>query len=331
MHVAPASTDHVGHPRPVDVITLGEAMALLDPTHDGPPRLDSGYRLSCVGAESNLAIGLERLGVHTEWISRVGEDVFGQMIIDILGSEGVDLGRCARDPDASTGTMIKTRIASETTRLYYRSASAATRLQPFDLNPGPARWLHVTGIMLGLSASCRATVLSAVAQAAEAGMTVSLDLNYRPGLWADPREARTAAVELLPHVDWLLCGRDEGEELFGGVGTAELATRLHEAGAASAVIRDGAIGAYLACEGTLTLVPVPRQVASIVDVVGAGDAFDVGFIFGQLYGADALAAIVLGHQVAAHALSGSGDWETLPRREQLTTPGPADSVDAVPL
>ena len=317
MPAASAATAHAGPSRPVEVLTIGESMALFDPTQDGLPQLHSGYRLSFVGAESNAAIGLERLGVHTEWISRLGDDVFGQLIIDVMGVEGVDLHRCTSDPAANTGVMIKTRVVGETTRQYYRSTSAATRLQPFSLAPGSARWLHVTGITLGLSPSCRKTVLSAVGQAAEAGLTVSFDLNYRPGLWAGPHEARAAVEEILPHVDWLLCGRDEGELLFGGAGAADLATRLRDAGAGSAVIRDGATGAYLSWEDALTLVPIPQEVVSIADVVGAGDAFDAGFIFGQIRGADVLESIALGHRVAAYALAGTGDWETLPRREQL--------------
>lgn len=324
--IAAEAAEPIGQPDPtsmpgpgVEAVTIGESLALLDPAASGPPRLNRTYRLSFVGAESNLAIGLQRLGVHTEWISRLGDDGFGRLILDTLAAEGVDVHRCTRDPDATTAIMIKTRLPGETRRLYYRAGSAATKLVPFDLAPAPAtQWLHVTGITLGLSRSACDTALSAVAQAREAGLTVSFDLNYRPGLWASPREARAAAERLIPQADWLLCGTDEAELLFGAARVVDLEQRLRAAGARSMVIRDGASGAYLADEGTLTLIPVPRADLDIVDEVGAGDAFDAGFVFGRLRGRSAAESVNLGHRVAAHALTGTGDWETLPYQRDLT-------------
>ena len=148
------------------VLTVGESMGLLDPDED----LSYGSRLHLrmAGAESNFAIALARLGVPARWISRVGEDPIGTMIVGALEGEGVDVSRVWRDPGAPTGMYYKARAGGATAVHYDRHGSAASRLAPGDV-PDEAlddvALVHLTGITMALSSSAAELVAELAAHA----------------------------------------------------------------------------------------------------------------------------------------------------------------------
>ncbi len=156
-----------------EVVTLGETMALVAAPQIGLLRHATDLRLSCGGAESNLAIGVARLGHRATWIGRVGDDEFGVMVSRMLGAEGV-AGRVRVDPAAPTGLMVKYRRTGTVTQvLYYRKGSAGSRLDRSDVEPeviGAARVLHLTGITPALSDTARDAVGYAVDVARAAGV-----------------------------------------------------------------------------------------------------------------------------------------------------------------
>jgi 2-dehydro-3-deoxygluconokinase len=307
------------------VLTVGESMGLLDP--DEELRYGSRLRLRMAGAESNFAIALARLGVPTQWISRVGDDPIGAMIVEALTAEGVDVTRVRRDPGAPTGMYYKARAGGVTTVYYYRHGSAASRLAPEDV-PDDAldgvSLVHLTGITMALSATAADLVADLAARAHARGMLVTFDLNWRPALWAGPDEARLAYERVLPYADWVLCGAAEGTILFGGATPAETIAAVRAAGAGDAVVRVGARGAALLEAGHEVVVP-PPELVEVVDEVGAGDAFAAGFVSALLADAAPRTATATANRLAAYALRGSGDWETLPHREEIDAPLPQES------
>jgi 2-dehydro-3-deoxygluconokinase len=280
-------------------------MALLDPVEDG-----ATYRLRVGGAESNFAVALTRLGVGVTWVSRLGADPFGDLVAETLAAEGVDV-RAVRDEGRPTGVYFKERIDGATRMQYYRTGSAAAQLAPADV---PDEWLdgvdlvHVTGITTALGAGARELVHDLARRARARGITVLLDPNYRPALWAGPAEAAAA----LPSADWVLCGAEEGNLLFGTTSPEELA----EAIGTNVAIRVGERGA-LVTEGSQLVEVRPTRLEEVVDEIGAGDGFDAGFAYGLLRGWPPVRCASAGNVVAAGALKGGGDWETYPRCADL--------------
>jgi 2-dehydro-3-deoxygluconokinase len=281
------------------VLTAGETMALLDPVGDGEPRHGMALTLRFAGAESNFAIALARLGVRVAWVSRLGRDPFGDMIERGLEDEGVDL-RWARRDDARTGLFVKWRSGGQSRVAYYRAGSAASRLCPADV-PDQAlegvRLVHVTGITLAISESGRELVFDLARRAKERGAEVLFDPNFRPALPDTPEAAAARQRDVLPYVDWYLCGEGEARLLWRDAAIP-----------ARTVIRVGARGAIV--DGRE--VPCPRT-THVVDEVGAGDAFAAGFAYGRLRGWSPADCAWAGNVIAAGALAGTGDWETLPR------------------
>ncbi|MBM2614722.1 sugar kinase [Actinoplanes sp. LDG1-06] len=168
------------------------------------------------GAESNVAIGLARLGTPVTWISRLGDDALGAFVRREIRAEGVTV-LAAADPDAPTGLMLKELRGGKPSRVrYYRAGSASSRMTPEDIADeavAAAEVLHVTGITLALGPGPRAAVAHAIAVARAAGTLVSLDVNHRRTLWTDI-EARAVLTGLLPSVDLLFAGPEEAALLL---------------------------------------------------------------------------------------------------------------------
>jgi 2-dehydro-3-deoxygluconokinase len=288
----------------MSVLTVGETMALLDPVADGPAVIGAEFRLRIGGAESNVAIGLARLGVGVTWISRLGRDRFGDVVLDAIAAEGVDV-RLVLRCDGRTGLFAKIRARGRTQVAYWREGSAASRLSPGDV-PDEAldsiRLVHLTGITMAISESGAALVVDLARRAKQRGLTVTFDPNFRPALPDSPEAAAARQRAVLPYVDWYLCGEDERRLLWGD-----------EPVPVPCAVRVGARGALVEGEAVL---PV-RLVAEVVDEVGAGDAFAAGFIYGLLQGWAPQACAQAGNLLAGLTLGGTGDWELLPRLEDV--------------
>jgi 2-dehydro-3-deoxygluconokinase len=286
------------------VVTLGETMALLDPVEDGELELDSLMRLRIAGAESNFAVALARLGVSVRWISRLGADRLGALVRDALSAEGVDLRYVVEDLVAPTGLFYKWRADGRSSVAYYRRGSAASRLSVASVPDGAlegASLVHLTGITMALGDGPRALVVDVARRARAAGAVVTFDPNYRPALWESPEAAAETMAPVLEHVDWYLCGAAE-RQLLGP-------------GPRGSVVRTE--GATLVTVGGDALEVVPERAEEVIDEIGAGDAFAAGFAYGLLQGWEPERCCRAAHVIAGWALRGTGDWETLPRLDEV--------------
>lgn len=301
------------------VVTVGETMALLRTAAIGSlahlPSLD----LAIGGAESNLAIGLSRLGVPAAWISRVGDDPLGTRVVREIRAEGVQV-HCRIDPSRPTGLMVKSRPSGATTRVdYYRSGSAASALSPEDVPAGlleSAEIVHLSGLTSLLSPSAHATNVAAVQRAVAAGVPVSLDVNFRSRLGS--REHLAALLgEVLEHVDLLFGGPEELSLLVPGADEADphgLLRALAREGR-QVVVKLGAAGAA-ALVGE-ELVEAPGHRVDVLDTVGAGDSFVAGYLSAQLEGLDPAARLARADACGALTCTAAGDWEGAPRLADL--------------
>ncbi len=297
---------------PPRVLTVGETMALLDPKSDGSFALGMEFSLRLAGAESNFAIALRRLGIDVTWVSRLGRDALGDVVNAALEDEGLDLSYVSRD-DAPTGLYFKMRAEGKSSLVYYRKGSAASHLEPDDVPDDAiegAALVHLTGITMALSESGRRTVVDVARRARVRGIPVIFDPNYRPALWSGPDEAAAAHEEVLGFVDWYLCGFEEGNLLWGTSDERTLLDTLDRKGL-RAVVRVGREGALVHDMSSVTTV-APDRLEQVLDEVGAGDAFAAGFAFGLLNRWQPVDCVRAANMIAARALRGTGDWETLP-------------------
>ena len=298
-----------------DVLTLGEAMVSL--RSPGPFALGRPLTPRLAGAESNVAIGLARLGHTVGWVGRVGRDEWGRLLLRELRAEGVDTSRVVLDDVAPTGLMFLEQRTADVSRVDYRRAgSAGSRLAAADvevaLSPAP-RALHLTGITPALSDGAREAATCAAEKASAAGALVSLDVNFRSRLW-NRAEAREALAPLTRHTDLVIASDDELDLLGRGDEAAAVASLL-EAGVGRVAVKRGAAGASIwTAEGRVDQLAFA---VTAVDTVGAGDAFCAGLLSGILDGLDAAGSLRRAVTLGAFAVGTHGDWEGLPTRADL--------------
>ncbi|WP_223623553.1 sugar kinase [Microbacterium sp. EST19A] len=310
------------------VVTFGETMALVRTTDIGSLRHAHGMALGIGGAETNVAIGLARLGVAVSWLGRVGDDSLGERVAREIRAEGVGV-RAVVDADAATGLMIKERPSVASTAVhYYRAGSAGSRVSASDLPVGwieEASLLHVTGITPLLSASARAAVLAAVDRARAAGVRVSFDINYRSAL-ASATVAGPVLREIAEQADIVFGGADEFAILYPDAGPAEAAAALQDAGVETVVLKQGPDGASVFVADAV--IESSGFVIDAIDTVGAGDAFVAGYLSALLEGLDIDASLHRAHACGAMACLVPGDWEAAPTRRELARflAGDADPV-----
>ncbi|WP_435748533.1 sugar kinase [Microbacterium sp. PMB16] len=310
------------------VVTLGETMALVRTTEIGSLRHAHGLVMGIGGAESNVAIGLARLGVPVSWLGRVGDDSMGERVVREVRAEGVDV-RAVTDADAATGLMVKERPSASSTAVhYYRAGSAGSRVRADDVPDGwveRAALLHVTGITPLLSESARAAVHAAIYRAKDAGVTVSFDINYRSAL-APAAVAGPVLREIAERADIVFGGEDEFAILYPDAAPAETASRLRDAGCATTVLKRGPEGASVFLGDAV----ISASGFSIdpVDTVGAGDAFVAGYLSALLDGLDVDATLRRANACGAMACLVPGDWEAAPTLRELArfADGDADPV-----
>ncbi|MFG1884084.1 sugar kinase [Micromonospora sp. NPDC049102] len=298
-------------PPPAEVVTVGETMVMLCPPVG--ERLEHAERvdLSVGGAESNVAGYLARLGHRVTWVSRVGDDPFGRVVVRHVADAGVHVDLVTVDPSAPTGLYVKDPGPTATAVHYYRAGSAASRMDSgalADPRLAGARVLHLSGITPALSASCRALVEQAVTDRPLTGALVSFDINHRARLWPAERAAPVLR-DLADRSDVVFVGQDEAYALWGATDPA--AVRRLLPGPQTVIVKDGAVDATaLLRDAEPVVVPAPR--VSVVEPVGAGDAFAAGYLAGLLRDLDPTRRLRLGHLVAAQALGSTGDSAPLP-------------------
>ena len=298
-----------------DLLTIGETMVSLRTAR--AMRLGGDAHLSMAGSESNVAIGLSRLGHAAAWLGAVGNDEPGRLIQRTLRAEGVNTDWLRFSDESFTGFIAFDQPSHDITRVsYHRRGSAGSTLTSAEcvaaLDAAKPRLLHVTGITPALSDSARAATLDVVRAAAESDVRVSLDVNYRARLWSRA-EAAIGLRELLPFVRTVFASDDELDILTDAT---EPVRELLASGITEVVVTAGGKGAWAhTADGTIHRPALP---VTVVDSIGAGDAFVSGYLSATLDNLSPDSRLDRATTSGAFCVTATGDWESLPTRDDLT-------------
>lgn len=303
-------------PRRFDLLGIGECMVEF---YSSEPLATAVQLNRAYGGDVlNALVANQRLGGKTGFITRVGDDPFGPGLLAAWQSEGVDTA-CAREQAGDNGVyFISVGPDGERAFTYRRHGTPASMLGPEDIDPAylaDSHWLLLSGITQALSPTSRAATLAAAKVAANAGVRIAYDPNYRPRLWLAQgglMAARAAFDEIAPYADWLLpshpadavlLGEDANYEETVDAGFA-VAGRFAER-ARNVALKCGADGCILAGSGPARHVPGERA-AKVVDTTGAGDCWNGGFLFHLQRGAAPVEAAAAANRLAAAKLAYRG-------------------------
>ncbi|WP_200551237.1 sugar kinase [Kosakonia sp. LAM2021] len=308
--------------KPLDVITIGEAMAMFVATETGDLADAGQFIKRAAGAELNVATGLARLGLQVSWVSRVGDDSFGRFILNTLRKENISTAGVTLDGRYATGFQLKSKAENGTDPIveYFRKGSAASHLSTDDFHAAlfnEARHLHLSGVAAALSVSSYALLEHAARSMKAQGKTISFDPNLRPVLWKSEAEMVEKLNRLAFQADWVLPGLKEGFILTGENTPEGIADFYLQRGVKAVVIKTGGDGAWFKTASGEQGAVAPVKVENVVDTVGAGDGFAVGVISALLEGKTLPEAVRRGNAIGALAIQVPGDSEGLPTRAEL--------------
>lgn len=294
-----------------DILCLGEPLVEFVRLEDGT------YKRGFGGDTSNAAIAAARQGASVGYLTALGDDRFGDSIVDLWAREGVDSTHVRRDPFAPTGIYFVDPDPEGRYFTYYRAGSAASQMRPEDLPLHAirtARCLHVSGITLAVSDDLRRTALAAMTEARAAGVAVSLDTNLRLKLW-DIETARRVTHAAMAHAKIAVTSIDDSAHLTGLSDTEAIAGFYHDLGVEIVLVTQGAAGCHLShADGQARIPAAPAQP---VDSTGAGDSFAGAFLAWWTETGDPVLSAERAARVAAGTVSGLGAVAPIPRRSEV--------------
>jgi sugar/nucleoside kinase (ribokinase family) len=232
--------------------------------------------LTIGGCAANAAVDLAKMEVRAAVVGRVGGDVFGRVVADLLRGHGVDVSAVAVSPGVDTSQTLIVNVAGQDRRFIHTfGANAEFRAADIPLERlAKCRVLYLGGYLLMPNVR-QPELVPVFAAARRAGVKTVLDV-ATPG----PGEYLSCVERLLPHTDVFLPNQHEAQLISGEADPLRQAEFFHRLGAGTVVITLGAEGAVLV--GSQVRLRAGVYSVPFVDASGGGDAFDAGYIYGLL-------------------------------------------------
>ncbi len=321
-----------------DLVTMGRSSIDLYANDVGAPFVEiTSFAAYVGGSPTNIAVGAARLGLRTALLTAVGEDPVGDFILHFLRQEGVDVTYIPRKPAArSSAVVLGIEPPDRFPLVFYRDNAADIQLSIDDVLAAPiqhCRAFEFAGTNLSREPSRSATFFAAE-QARAADAVVFMDLDFRADQWHDPRAFGVNVRAILPLVD-VAIGTEE--EVLATMLTDPTQVRITHSQVSDPEVRgdlDAAIRALLA-RGPQALVvkrgaagatvhfpdrdplDVPGFPVEPYNILGAGDAFASGLIYGRLQGWDWYRAARLGNACGAIVVTRHGCANFMPYEKEV--------------
>lgn len=267
-----------------DVVCFGEL--LVDMVGESGVSLQDAPRFLKApgGAPANVAVGLQRLGVSSSFVGQVGDDPFGDFLIETVAREGVDTAYLLQSEIARTTlAFVATRDDGRKDICFYRNPGADVMLNAAEIRPAifdGAQLFHCGSVSLSQS-PCREAQYHAAEMARERGLLISFDPNWRPGVWHDHELAGDLITLMMSLSDVVKIADEEWEFVTGTRDFAEGSAKIRRFGPKLIVVTKGENGAYFNAQtpnGQTIEGEVGGFSTDATDTLGAGDAFMAGLL-----------------------------------------------------
>ena len=311
VRIAPM-TDPRGASREPIVLVVGDAavdwlLRVADYPSRGGNAWSPAPEMRPGGSGTNVAVNLVRMGVAARFVGRLADDDAGVLLRADLEAEHVLLDGLVPERGGRTPVVVAVLDgAGERTLISASAGSAQWQLEASDVGEAvwhEVAWMHASGICLAQEPS-RTAILLVLEEARRRGVPTSLDVNLRldgSQLGSDVREALLTGVGL---ADVVFAARDEALALTGAATVEGALGQLGDT-ARRGIVRLGA-GGSIASDGKGAHLRSAAFAATVVDQLGAGDAFDAGFIAASVKGLGPEEALRWANAAAALNVSGVG-------------------------
>lgn len=297
----------------MDIVSLGEPMVEFSAASLGHLKDVTLFHRGWGGDTSNMAVAATRLGRRVGYVTKIGDDAFGQCFLELWNREGVDTSNVIVEKGGFTGIYF-IAYANGHEFTYFRRGSSASHISADEVDHEyikNSRIFHSSGISQAISDSSREAVFHAIEIAKKNGVLVSYDPNVRLKLW--PLEtARDTIIRAIGLADIVFPSMEDASILFSSGSAKDAARRFFELGPSTVVLKLGASGCMVATKEEVF--ETPGFEANVVDATGAGDAFDAAFLCGILEGWDLRRCAKFANAVGALTTTGKGAVNPIPRR-----------------
>lgn len=324
--------------RTYDAFFMGRSCIDLYSNDIGSPFVDiTSFAAFVGGSPTNMSVGGRRLGLRTALLTAFGEDPVGDFVENFLSKEGVDTRYCVRKPGKRTSCVVLgIEPPDKFPLVFYRDNCADIELNIDDVLASPiadSRVFEFAGTNLSKDPS-RSATLYAAEIAKQSGTPVILDIDFRPNLWIDPRYFGVTIRSALHAVDTVIGTQDEinavmitdpekvqlthsqisDARVMGD--TAENIRNLLAMGPQIVIEKQGKAGCRIHHRDG-TVFDAPGYPVDIKNILGAGDAFGAGFIYGYVKGWDLRKAARLGNACGAIVVTRPGCSNSMPTYEEV--------------
>jgi len=338
------TTDHALTSRPYDTLHMGRSCIDLYSNDVGAPFAEiTSFAAYVGGSPTNISVGARRLGLRSALLTGLGEDPVGDFVLKFLQDEGVETRFSPRKPGHRTSAVVLGIEPPDRFPLvYYRDNCADIELTIDDVLAAPvadSRVFQFAGTNLSKDPS-RSATLFAAELAQRVGTEVVLDIDFRPDQWHDPRAFGVAIRSVLRWVDIVIGTEDEiNAAMLSDVSQMQLT---------SSQVSDTRVGGDIetAIEGLLALGPrallqkrggegvrvhlrdedggckhidVPGFPVKVYNILGAGDAFAAGFLYGRVKGWDWYKSARMGNGCGAIVVTKHGCANFMPTLPEVET------------
>lgn len=322
-----------------DLLTMGRSSIDLYSNDMGAPFVEiKSFGAFVGGSPTNIAVGAQRLGLHTALLTAVGEDPVGDFILHFLQGEGVDTRYIPRKPGTrSSAVLLGIEPPDRFPLVFYRENAADIQLGIDDVRKAPladTRAFEFAGTNLSREPS-RSATLFAAEEARRSGATVYMDLDFRSDQWDDPRAFGVGVRSAVRLVDVVVGTEEEIKAVaiedpaavavrHSQISAPEVSGELQPAveallgiGPPAVVVKRGARGSRVhLIDGQV--IEAPAFGVEVVNVLGAGDAFASGLIYGRIHDWDWYRACRMGNACGAIVVTRQGVANFMPyEREAL--------------
>ena len=323
-----------------DLITMGRSSIDLYSNDVGSPFVEiTNFAAYVGGSPTNIAVGAQRLNVKTALLTAIGDDPVGDFILHFLNNESIETRYIPRKPTArSSAVVLGIEPPDKFPLVFYRDNAADIQLTIDDVLTTPldqCRAFEFAGTNLSKEPSRSATFL-AVERAKQSGATVFFDIDFRADQWHDVRAFGVNARAILRNID-VAIGTEE--EILAAmltdpvqlkikhsqISAPEITGNLEAAiqsilalGPATLVVKRGAKGATIFQKGQQPF-DVAGFPVEVYNVLGAGDSFASGLIYGHLKGWDWYKAARVGNACGAIVVTRHGCANFMAYEDEVLT------------
>ncbi len=321
-----------------DLITLGRSSIDLYSQSIGAEFVDiTGFNAFVGGSPLNIAVGVRRLGAQTALLTGIGNDKVGDFVLNFLEKEKVHIQPVVRVKGARTSAVVLgIQPPDKFPLVYYRDNAADSRITIDDVIAARVHEysvLEISATALNIEPS-RSAVFYAVEQAFENKTDIVLDIDFRSDQWDDVRSFGLMVRAILPKVKIAIGTEEEilattlstedqlkivdqqisAPEIKGDLESA--ISKIISSGPEMLIVKRGAKGcSVFHKDGRVE--DVKGYPVEVINVLGAGDAFASGFIFGYLNGWDVYKSCRLGNACGAWVVQKPGCANDMPYYDEL--------------